>query len=74
MQCVLTPSDSYLPLPNEEIAKRVDAQVRLQKLYIIRTIGRMPVRALVARVGKRWARTPGGSVALAHPDASKDAF
>jgi hypothetical protein len=28
MQCVLTPADPYLPLPNEEIARRVDAQVR----------------------------------------------
>ena len=27
MQCVLTPADPYLPLPNEEIARRVDEQV-----------------------------------------------
>ncbi len=34
MQCVLTPADPYLPLPNEEIAKRVDAQVRAWTLCI----------------------------------------
>ena len=28
MQCVLTPADPYLPLPNEEIARRVDEQAR----------------------------------------------
>ena len=33
MQCVLTPADPYLPLPNEEIAKRVDAQVRTEDVH-----------------------------------------
>lgn len=28
MQCVLTPADAYMPLPNEAIAAKVDAQVR----------------------------------------------
>ena len=28
MQCVLTPADPYLPLPNEQIAQKVDEQVR----------------------------------------------
>ncbi len=32
MQCVLTPADPYLPLPNEEIAKRVDSQVQMRTL------------------------------------------
>ena len=34
MQCVLTPADPYMPLPNEEIARRVDAQVRAHTLCL----------------------------------------
>ena len=28
LQCVLTPADAYMPLPNEEIAARVHKQAR----------------------------------------------
>lgn len=30
MQCVLTPADSYMPLPNEAICAKVDAQVQIE--------------------------------------------
>ncbi len=32
LQCVLTPADPYMPLPNEEIAAKVHEQVRLHQL------------------------------------------
>ena len=33
LQCVLTPADPYMPLPNQEIADRVHQQVSLTLCY-----------------------------------------
>ena len=35
MQCVLTPADPYMPMPNEEIAAKVHQQVR--ELFLLST-------------------------------------
>ena len=37
LQCVLTPADAYMPLPNEEIAARVHKQARCLVSWQIRS-------------------------------------
>ena len=35
LQCVLTPADPYMPLPNQEIADKVHAQVRIPSVGLL---------------------------------------